>query len=52
MGNQVLIVCFVIVVMTFIDIDHKLILNKLMFPAIAIFLLKRTRKRAHNSERG
>ncbi len=28
---------FVMVVMAFIDIDHKLILNKLMWPAIALF---------------
>lgn len=29
--------CFVMVVVTFIDIDHKLILDKLMYPSIAIF---------------
>ena len=29
--------CFVMVVVTFIDIDHKLILNKLMIPSIVIF---------------
>ncbi len=29
--------CFVMVVMAFIDIDTKLILNKLMFPAILLF---------------
>ena len=29
--------CFVMVVVTFIDLDHKLILNKLTIPSIAIF---------------
>ena len=29
--------CFVLVVVTFIDIDHKLILDKLMYPSIVIF---------------
>ena len=29
--------CLVMVVMTFIDIDHKLILNKLMVPSIVVF---------------
>ena len=29
--------CFVMVVVTFIDIDHKLILDKLMYPSIVIF---------------
>ena len=29
--------CFVMVVITFIDVDHKLILNKITLPSIAIF---------------
>lgn len=31
--------CFVMVVITFIDLDHKLILNKITVPSIAIFYL-------------
>jgi len=29
--------CFVMIVVTFIDLDHKLILNKLTIPSIAVF---------------
>jgi leader peptidase (prepilin peptidase)/N-methyltransferase len=31
--------CFVMMVITFIDLDHKLILNKITIPSIAIFYL-------------
>ncbi|MBT8496321.1 MAG: prepilin peptidase [Deltaproteobacteria bacterium] len=43
---------FLMVVITFIDLDHKLILNKLTYPAIAFFYLAGVSLPGHDWQRG